>query len=207
MLSRVLAPETRKAVEELASWVSEGGFYLAGGTGCALHLGHRMSRDLDFFRFDGFAPSELWASLRRIGECSPDYTDAGTWVGEFRGTKTGFFHYPYPLLGPSVSFSGLTVASLEDIGCMKVEAIAGRGRKRDFTDLYFILRETGFDLEALLKLSRVKYASRPDNGIHVLKSLAFFDDADADPDPVMLADFSWTEIKRTLTGLVRKIEL
>ncbi len=207
MVSRVLAPETLTALENLASWASAGGFYLAGGTGCALHLGHRMSRDLDFFRLDAFAPSDLWASLRRLGECSPDYTDAGTWVGEFMGTKTGFFHYPYPLLGPLVSFSGLAVASLEDIGCMKVEAIAGRGRKRDFVDLFFILRETGFDLEALLELFRKKYASRPNNGIHVLKSLAFFDDADADPDPLMLADFSWAEIKRTLTGLVRKIEI
>jgi hypothetical protein len=102
----------------------------------------------------------------------------------------------------TVAFSGLAVASLEDIGCMKIEAIVGRGRKRDFIDLYFLLREMGFDLESLLGLYRNKYASSPANGVHVLKSLIYFIDADADPEPVMLVDYSWPEIKEKMTALV-----
>jgi len=202
MIDRVLDPATKSALNQLATWVSKRGFYLAGGTGCALHLGHRMSQDLDFFSPVDFSPSGLWTELRKIGDCAPDYTDAGTWVGEFLGTKTGFFHYPYPLLEETVPFLALAVASLEDIGCMKIEAIAGRGRKRDFIDLYFLLREMGYDLAALLSLYRNKYASRPGNGVHILKSLSYFVDADADPAPVMLIEYSWLEIKEKLTELV-----
>lgn len=143
--------------------------------------------------------------LRLVEDCTPDYADAGAWVGEFQGTKVGFFHYPYALLSETVPFQGLAVASQEDIGCMKIEAIAGRGRKRDFIDLYFLLRGMGFDLSSLLDLYRSKYRSPPGNGIHVLKSLCYFVDADADPDPVMLVECSWPEIKRKLTALVQSI--
>jgi len=204
MFDRVLAPATKTAIDRLSSWVAKRGFYLAGGTGCALHLGHRMSQDLDFFSPVDFSPTVLWAELKKIGDCTPDYTDAGTWVGEFLGTKVGFFHYPYPLLGATSPFLGLAVASLEDIGCMKIEAIAGRGRKRDFIDLYFLLREMGFNLESLLGLFRNKYTSPPGNGVHVLKSLIYFVDADADPEPVMLVEYSWLEIKKRLTELIRE---
>jgi hypothetical protein len=207
MFDGVLAPATRLVVDQLASWVSKREFYLSGGTGCALQLGHRMSQDLDFFSPIVFSPGDLWAELRKIGDCAPDYTNAGTWVGEFRQTKTGFFHYPYPLLEETVSFSGLAVASLEDIGCMKIEAIVGRGKKRDFIDLYFLLREMGFDLDALFGLFRKKYQSAPGNHIHVMKSLVYFADADSDPEPVMLVDYSWTEVKRKLTDLVGSLAL
>jgi hypothetical protein len=202
MFDRILAPATRTAVDRLSAWVTKRGFYLAGGTGCALHLGHRMSQDLDFFSPVDFSPTVLWAELKKIGDCTPDYTDAGTWVGEFLGTKAGFFHNPYPLLSQTSPFSGLAVASLEDIGCMKIEAIIGRGRKRDFIDLFFLLKEMGFDLEYLLGLFRKKYSFSPGNGIHVLKSLIYFVDADADPEPMMLVEYSWPEIKKKLNSLV-----
>lgn len=172
-----------------------------------MQLGHRMSQDFDFFSPRSFLPGDLWVELRKIQECAPDYTDAGTWVGEFLNIKTGFFHYPYPLLGKTVPYSSLAVASLEDIGCMKIEAIVGRGKKRDFIDLYFILREMGFDLEGLLRLFRSKYQSVPENRIHVMKSLTYFVDADFDPDPSMLVDFSWIEVKRKLAGLVASLAL
>jgi hypothetical protein len=207
MFDHILVPAAQTAVTRLVAWVSKRGFYLAGGTGCALHLGHRRSQDLDFFSSADFSPGDLWAELKKMGDCTPDYTDAGTWVGEFLGTKIGFFHYPYPLLRETVPFQGLALASLEDIGCMKIEAIVGRGRKRDFIDLYFLLREMGFDLGSLLGLFRTKYASSPGNGIHLLKSLVYFIDADSDPNPVMLVEYSWPEIKKKLTALVGQIQL
>jgi hypothetical protein len=207
MIERVLGPETRAALDRLSSWVAAKQFYLAGGTGCALHLGHRMSHDLDFFTARDVSPSDLWAELRRLGDGVPDYTSQGTWVGNFERTKVGFFQYPYPLIAKSVSFGDVSVASLEDIGCMKIEAIAGRGRKRDFVDLHHILKVMGFDLETLLAFFRRKYAGERQNLVHVLKSMAYFADADEDPDPIMLVEYSWPEIKRTLIERVQAISI
>jgi hypothetical protein len=207
MHERILTPATQSALGRLAEYATRKKFYLAGGTGCALHLGHRISEDLDFFSPVEFSPSTLWADLRGLADCVPDYTDAGTWVGAFEGTKTGFFRYPYPLVGELVSCLGVSVASLEDIGCMKIEAIVGQGKKRDFVDLYYILREMGFDLSGMLRLFRRKYKFVSENRIHILKSLAYFPDADADPEPRMLVDCSWTEIKRKLAVLVEDLPL
>ena len=49
MFEQVLSPRTRKNLALVARTPLAGQFYLAGGTAVALHLGHRMSYDLDFF--------------------------------------------------------------------------------------------------------------------------------------------------------------
>lgn len=205
MHDEVLTPATRLALKRLTEWTSKRGFYLAGGTGCALHLGHRMSHDLDFFVPAAVEPDDIQKALNAIGRAVADYTDAGTWVGHFEGVKTGFFRYPVDLVGPLVPYQGTSVASLEDIGCMKIEAIAGRGKKRDFVDLVFILKSEGIDLGRLLGLHRKKYGPDRFNMIHVLKSLAYFDDAEGDPDPVMLVPFLWMEAKTFLRAEIRRV--
>jgi hypothetical protein len=205
VLETVLAPETCGTLGRLAALTSRRKFYLAGGTGCALQLGHRISRDLDFFSGEAFEPADIQRELRPLGQASADYTDAGTWVGIFEQTKIGFFAYAYPLLRPARPYQGVAVASLEDIGCMKVEAIAARGRKRDFVDLYFILSRTSTDLKSLLDLFRQKYGRDRDNLFHILKSLTYFVDAETDPDPVMLAELSWPDLKAFLSDQVKSI--
>jgi len=87
---------------------------------------------------------------------------------------------------------------------MKIEAVAGRGKKRDFVDLAFILKSTEMDLEQLLEFHQKKYGPERVNIIHLLKSLAYFDDAESDPDPVMLIPFSWTETKEFLRTEIRR---
>jgi len=203
----VLTPETNASLEVLADWAASHRLYLAGGTGCALQLGHRMSQDLDFFTPEIIDPFDIQNALRPRGEAIADTTDSGTWVGRFAGVKTGFFHYPYPMICAFQTFLGVQIASLEDIGCMKIEAIAGSGKKRDFVDLYFILKNFGFDLEELVGLFRRKYGGEHRNMIHVLKSLVYFDDAETDPDPRMLVEFSWLEAKRFISGAVKKIPI
>jgi len=203
MIDRVLDPATRVSLSRLSLLIEKKEFYLAGGTGCALHLGHRMSQDLDFFSRSAFDPLKLEAELRLNGECITDYTDAGTWVGQFERTKAGFFHYPYPLLEKTVSFRHVPVASLDDIGCMKLEAISGRGRKRDFVDLYFILKDSEYDFRSLWELFNRKYAKQKHNAVHIMKGLVYFADAEADPEPLMLVEYSWPEIKRALSEIAK----
>jgi len=196
MFGSVLTPETIKAMESLSSWPPFKDYYLAGGTAVALQLGHRISHDLDFFTAKEFSHQTLAQSLRKIGPFVVDYTDANTLVGRLNNVKTGFFHYLYPLLKSTLSFQGVAIASLEDLACSKVDAISSRGNKRDFADLYFIMKALRIELKDVLALFEKKYGREQFNLMHIQKSLVFFEDADQDPDLRMLVEFSWEDCQR-----------
>lgn len=77
---------------------------------------------------------------------------------------------------------------------MKLAAITGRGAKKDFTDLYFLLKE--FSLDEMINLYEEKYADG--STFMVLKSLVYFEDAEEDEMPEMLIPASWKTIKQTI---------
>lgn len=169
-------------------------FYLAGGTGLALALGHRRSVDLDFFTSHAFESEPL---LRRI-EAVPDFAlaarDPETIHASVGGVKVSFLGYRYPLLFPSRPFMGVAVADPREIACMKISAIASRGTKRDFVDLYFVAQTHG--LRALFQYFAAKYAQTNYSPLHIAKALTFFEDAEKDPMPDMLAVCDWAEVKQ-----------
>ncbi len=203
MFKTVLSEDAESILRRLARQDFMRPFYLAGGTGCALHIGHRRSRDFDFFSRDEFDIFVIQNSLRNLGRFAADYSDAGTLVGRLDEVKISLFHYAYPLLEETVDFLGMSVASLVDIGCMKIDAISSRGTKRDFSDLFFIHKTLGLDLKGFFPHFERKYGPVGFNRHHVLKSLVYFEDADQDPDPEMLADFSWAATKRFFVESVR----
>ena len=203
MIHAVLGADAEKALQVLSRQDFMGSFYLAGGTGCALHIGHRRSHDFDFFSQIKFEIFPIQNSLRNQGQFVIDYSDSDTLVGRFNGTKISLFHYAYPLIEEAVNDLGVRVASLVDIGCMKIDAISSRGTKRDFVDLFFILKNLGIDMKAFFGHFERKYGPESFNRHHVLKSLVYFDDADKEPEPEMLIDFSWTATKRFFVESVR----
>ena len=77
---------------------------------------------------------------------------------------------------------------------MKLVAIGGRGSRKDFVDLYFFL-QAGGSLESTLDLTRRRFQRVDYNEYHLLKSLVYFEDAEAEPMPRMLREASWTAIK------------
>jgi hypothetical protein len=79
---------------------------------------------------------------------------------------------------------------------MKIDAISSRGTKRDFADLFFVHKSLDLDMKALFAHFERKYGPGGFNRHHVLKSLIYFEDADNEPEPEMLVDFSWAETKR-----------
>lgn len=169
-------------------------FYLAGETGLALQFGHRLSLDLDFFATVQFDEETLLQRVHKLEEFSlvskAPYT-LHTTIGE---TKVSFRGYAYPVLFPEIRFLEVAVADLRDIACMKVSAIASRGTKRDFIDLYVSAQR--FGLTEVLQLFDRKYAQTHYSRIHILKSLTFFGDAEKDPMPHMLIPLDWGEVKR-----------
>ncbi|MEW6683128.1 MAG: nucleotidyl transferase AbiEii/AbiGii toxin family protein [Nitrospirota bacterium] len=171
-----------------------GPFYLAGGTAVALQLGHRVSDDLDFFSADSFEADAVVHTLSGLGRLDGVEAAPGTVHARFEGTRLTFLHYPYPLLDPCVSGLGINLASLRDIGCMKIDAVASRGSRRDFVDLYTICTRSR-PLDDLLRDFDVKFRRIAYNRAHILKSLCYFEDAEREPLPKLLAPLVWEDIK------------
>lgn len=181
-----------------------GSFYLGGGTGLALHLGHRRSDDLDFFSRRIFKSHLVAHALSAIG--SPKHLSlAGgsveCWLGGF---KMQFRHYPYRLLRPLHKTRYDSVADPLDITLMKLIAISQRDSKRDFVDLACFLRCTPhISLGQLLESLRRKYGKM--NRAHLLRALTYFADAESEPMPHMRSPVEWHEIKRLLEDAVREL--
>ncbi|OGP75677.1 MAG: hypothetical protein A2V86_15365 [Deltaproteobacteria bacterium RBG_16_49_23] len=180
-------------------------FYLAGGSAAALQLGHRVSADLDLFTPNVYDPVALLSRLERLGQVTVQQQGEGTWVGLLAGTRISFFHYGYPLMHPPDTYRGLRIASLLDIALMKITAISQRGRRRDFVDLYFICKNQEFELGDLLKQIPEKYGSLSYPSYHLLRSLAYFDDAERDPPLKMLTRCNWNRIKVFFEKQVREL--
>jgi hypothetical protein len=190
----------------LGPQMSAGGFYLAGGTALAIHLAHRISVDLDWFTQRPFADGMLLAQAIRASnvDLEIEQVSPGTLHGEIQGVRVTFLQYQYPMLQP-VKIWGETncpLASLEDLACMKLSALAQRGARKDFCDLY-ALGKKAFSLQDMLGFYRKKF-NIPDIG-SVLYGLVYFDDAESERMPRMLWDVNWREIKNTILGWVKGI--
>jgi hypothetical protein len=133
-----------------------GGFYLAGGTGLALQVGHRLSFDLDFFAADLFDEDTLLQRVQILDEFSLVAKAPHTLHALVHGTKVSLLGYAYPILFDFGQFQDLAVADSRDIACMKISAVASRGTKRDFVDLFVSARQ--FGLQNLLQWFGRKYA-------------------------------------------------
>lgn len=169
-------------------------FYLAGGTGLALHIGHRRSIDLDFFSRDPFDPEAVLAKAESLGGLRVLSKDFETLHLNIRDTKVSFLGHRYPVLFPFEEIFEVKVADPRDIACMKVGAIAGRGTKRDFIDLYAVSKH--HELEQLLAWFKAKHAQADYSVVHILKSLTDFDDAEKGPMPDMLVTPTWEQVKQ-----------
>lgn len=183
-------------------------FYLAGGTGLALQIGHRVSLDFDFFsikeKLTGNSRERIVHSLSEEGKVEVELEEDGTLRIYLDRVGISFFHYEYPLVAPLLDFGNLRIASFSDIGLMKIAAIVGRGSKKDFIDLYFIAKHY-VSLEDLFKLSKKKFSRAKDFPIQSLKALVYFKDAEREKMPKMIKKARWEEVKGFFIKKVEEI--
>ena len=173
---------------------------LVGGTAMALQAGHRKSVDLDLFGALSLDETILTETVSSMGNI--------VWLNKLKniksllvnGIKVDFVNYSYPWLSEPLNENNIRLASKKDIAAMKLSAITGRGAKKDFTDLYFLLKE--FSLKKMVQLYEEKFADG--SAFMVLKSLVYFEDAENDEMPEMLMPASWEMIKKTVTQHHRK---
>lgn len=173
---------------------------LVGGTALALQLGHRISDDLDFFgSFDSaFDLSESFSDIPDVEKTGANRTMQ---FFNLNGIKVDFINLEYPWIKDVVNIDGVRLASIEDIAALKVNAIIGRGTRKDFVDLFFLLKR--FSLKEILSFYEEKYEKKA-NIQMALRSMVFFDDAESDPMPVMLKPFDWSEAKERIQDSVRQ---
>jgi hypothetical protein len=161
---------------------------------------------LDFFQAAQFHADELsqQLALERI-TLEAEEVSPGTLKGQLAGTAVSFFHYPYPLLSAPLEWEGIRLASLIDIALMKITAIASRGAKKDFVDLYYILQR--LSPQTVFSRFSEKYPIERLDPYHYLRSLTYFEDAEAEPDPRMLVPWSWEDIKSYFQSVITKWQL
>ena len=154
------------------------GFYLAGGTGLALQIGHRDSIDFDFFTEKDIVPDEVFAQLkvetqgRNLTIVQKEKNTLSVIVDQ--EIKLSFFGYHYPLLFPLVDSPSFSIASVRDIAAMKLSAITSRSLEKDYVDLYYILQTCS--LANILGDAKQKFPELDQSVI--LKALVYFDDVE-----------------------------
>ncbi|MEM0517763.1 MULTISPECIES: nucleotidyl transferase AbiEii/AbiGii toxin family protein [Aequorivita] len=170
------------------------GFDLVGGTALALQIGHRLSVDIDMFGNSEINELEFNRELSRFGNPLVLKKSKNIIVYSINGIKVDFVNYRYPLLKKTKKVDSIRLLSLEDIAAMKLNAISGRGSKRDFIDLYFLLKT--FSLKEMIGFYNKKYEDG--SQFLVLKSLTYFEDAEKEEMPVMTKPTAWESVKEKI---------
>ncbi|MBA3985474.1 MAG: nucleotidyl transferase AbiEii/AbiGii toxin family protein [Flavobacteriales bacterium] len=167
---------------------------LVDGTSLTLQIGHRISVDLDLFGRQDTDEIAISNSLRGYKQAIQLRNTQNIHVYLINGIKVDLVNYPYPWLDDMVVIDKLKLASIHDIAAMKIAAVTGRGSKKDFIDIYFLLKQ--MTLIDILKAYEQKF----DDGSQfmALKSLIYFEDAEEDEMPVMLKPLTWNQVKDTI---------
>jgi hypothetical protein len=195
-------------LKKLEDIVSKYAFVLAGGTALALQKGHRISYDLDFFTLRGFRNDALIPEIKKeVKNFEVLSEEEGSLTLDVGGVKVSFLKYDYPFIAEAVVLNRTCLAGVLDIASMKVIAVTQRGAKRDFVDLYTILREIPFHRIAGHMIAR--FGKERINPVQTGKALVYFADADTNPDPAYRKgmELDWEDIKKFFRGHVKQFVL
>ena len=203
MFEEILPREAVRVIESISHHLET--FYLAGGTGLAIQLGHRKSYDFDFFTDRQFNTDVI---VSRISPNRIFYTSMGTIHCDISGIRFSFLYYDVPLIYQPLSWHGTKLAIYKDIAAEKIKTISQRGSKKDFIDLYAVLKLKHSVLEVCDFFKR-RFKDSGINFYHIVKSLVFFEDANQEPDPIMIMtgdDWKWESIKSFFFNHINQFE-
>lgn len=196
MLSlQTVLPDTLELLKALMRMPELENMRLVGGTSLALQYGHRRSIDLDLFGEADEDTDELTEALRE----NVDKVVVGGHSKRIKAyylnnVKVDIVNYSYPWIDDPIVEDGIRLASPKDIAAMKVNAVIGRGTKKDFIDIFYLLKH--FTFYDLIQFYLKKY---PDGSEYrALLSMAYFDDADPQPMPYMFEQIEWEDIKQCI---------
>ncbi|MCK5251008.1 MAG: nucleotidyl transferase AbiEii/AbiGii toxin family protein [Spirochaetaceae bacterium] len=175
-------------------------FILGGGTSLSLRFGHRQSIDLNLFTIQPFNSRQFINLLHSLfNNLEVVNQTVGSVCTIAHNFKLDILHHPYPLLFNPIVDDGIRFFSLPDLAAMKINAVTNRGSKKDFTDL-LLLHENGINLAQALDYFCDKYGNA--GRFLAVRSLAWFEDAESEPDPIFLNGWVWKDIRQRIESLV-----
>ncbi len=197
-----IEPDLLELLNDLMSETRLREFKLVGGTALALQIGHRKSNDIDLFSCAGFTSDSVLRILLKKYQVQLLEQLPQTLLCSIKNIRVDFIRFSYPFIRPIIEKDGIRMASMEDIAAMKLDAIAGRGSKKDFYDLYFLLRL--YDIESLLSFYKEMYPHQ--TTFHVVKSMVYFKDAEREPNPLVIdKKITWNKVKSFISKAIGKL--
>ena len=196
-------------LRKIVKTVSLNNYYMAGGTALSLQLNLRESFDFDFCVLDMFNSDVLISELKSIGNIEVKQNQKGTVDVLLDGVQVSFFFYPNNLLDDTVNnneIPDLKMASILDIAAMKVAAIGGRGAKKDFFDLYNIMKKCNIDTEKLASAVIKKFGTNV-NYVNMIMGLSYFEDAESEELPRTFVEYDWNTIKQFFIDIQPKFQM
>lgn len=201
MLSiQTVQPDTLELLKAISAQPEVKELRLVGGTALALQYGHRQSVDLDFFGKLPEDKDELIDVVRRVGDVTVLNRSKIILQMVVNQVKVDFVDYSrYPWIDEPILEEGFVLASDKDIAAMKINAIMGRGTRKDFIDLYVLLQH--YSLAQIMDFYRQKYPEFSE--YRALLSMTYFDDAEMQDMPLMFIKTPWESMK---TSIIQAVE-
>ena len=201
--TQTIKPGTLSILKKLMEIPELQSFNLVGGTALALKYGHRSSIDIDLFITENFKHQPIIDALRKtFGElfvCDADFSKWGVFCF-IAGVKIDLVYYPHPMIYPVELWDTIRMYDDRDLMAMKIQAILGRGKKKDFWDIAELLEH--YDLSQIIDYHNAKYPQQM-LLIAIPQALLYFKDADTSDDPESFKGQTWSDIKETIKEKVR----
>ena len=192
-------PHTFSILKQLMGLAVLKDFSLVGGTALSLCYGHRVSVDLDLFSGKPFENQIITDALKKKFQHKFIMEEKAPRFGIFGfvdNVKIDLVRHPHPLIRPEVMLEGIRMFSTEDIIAMKIQAILGRGKKKDFWDISELLNH--YSVADFINFHKEKYTTQ-NLLITVPQAITYFADAEESEDPVSLKDQTWEKVKESIS--------
>ncbi len=197
-------PHTFSVLNQLMKIPELKDFSLVGGTALSLLYGHRKSVDIDFFSNNPFKNTTIIHALEKKFKGKFDNKSTNPRFGIFcfiDEVKIDIVRHPHPLIRPQQNIENMRLFSTEDIIAMKVQAILGRGKKKDFWDIAELLNH--FSVADFIRFHKEKYATQ-NLLITVPQAMTYFVDAEESEDPISLKKQTWKGVQEFINRKVNE---
>jgi predicted nucleotidyltransferase component of viral defense system len=202
--TQTVEPRTLSLLERLMQVPELKDFGLVGGTALSLKFGHRISVDLDLFCHKPFVNQSIIEVLKHhfrdrfVVEQKPPQFGIFCYLED---VKVDIVRHPHPLIRPTELWDGIRMYSNEDIIAMKVQAILGRAKKKDFWDVAELLNH--YSVADFVRFHKEKFSTQ-NLLISVPQAITYFSDAEESENPISPKGQTWLKIQKSIQKKVEE---